>query len=552
MTLGRLIRRVESKPSSADAVTLYSFDGSNVWADLDASRHLQTRYLRGDRGQVWARESVDSQSQVDTFWDVADKFGSEVLVLSATGYVAGRARYNGFAQLKATGALDRFQYQGMEVDGATGLLEKGGRWYDSSTGRWMTQDRTQLRAGATNPYLFEGNSPTGDLAEPEDLDQRSFWDRASDAIIWANSPQGGGQAFANALGNVAGGFFHDGPIALKNLAVELWHIDYDIIRTGLSAATWAANSVGLPVDIYTFEYSSSFLGGYDRAVQEGPDQAGQYIFRAQREVLTMGAWGLGTTIGEAIKSGDPTHVERLFGAGLFNAVFFGGVTQLGSRVLRGSGASRAPVVEAAAAEPDFSFMVGAESSPLDFSANSLKSQALRSAAEWDAVAPKNLALEEQALLKRYPIEEWGEQFGKAGPGHAQLLKDLPANHPMRVEFEAMLREMERVGVPTKAGDLGPGIIAAVGGEDLATTGGWFRYNPERLRIVDFLEERIHWQQLQSGLVSRGYSRTTLEIMAKRGVLGAYGEELSPALKAELVNDIRRLRAGTYFPQGVNP
>jgi hypothetical protein len=116
----------------------------------------------------------------------------------------------------------------------------------------------------------------------------------------------------------------------------------------------------------------------------------------------------------------------------------------------------------------------------------------------------------------------------------------------------MLREMKRAGVPVQVKDLGRSTIAAVGGEDLAVTGGWFRYNAERLRVVDFLEERIHWQQLQKGLLARGYSRVTLEIMAKRGVLRSYGSKLSPALRAELAHDIRRLRAGTYFPTGLNP
>ncbi len=85
----------------------------------------------------------------------------------------------------------------------------------------------------------------------------------------------------------------------------------------------------------------------------------------------------------------------------------------------------------------------------------------------------------------------------------------------------------------------------IAGEHITVEGvrtSLFRYSPSRLRIADFLEERVHWMQIQKGMVGK-YSTETLEILAKRSVLQRKG--LSPALQKELLWDIQRVKAGKY-------
>lgn len=74
--------------------------------------------------------------------------------------------------------------------------------------------------------------------------------------------------------------------------------------------------------------------------------------------------------------------------------------------------------------------------------------------------------------------------------------------------------------------------------------GCARRNPARLRVVDMLEDGIHWMQMKSQLFEAGYTREALEIMAKRSIINSY--DIGPGLKLELADDIRRLREGVYF------
>lgn len=122
------------------------------------------------------------------------------------------------------------------------------------------------------------------------------------------------------------------------------------------------------------------------------------------------------------------------------------------------------------------------------------------------------------------------------------MRDLPKWDPMRNDFARALRDMRASGVPVRQAEMGP-TIGVFGGDSLES-GVWFRYNPEKLRVVDMLEKTTHWQQIKSGMPGRGYSPATLEIMAKRSIINNY--ELSPALRMELRHDIQRVKDGSYF------
>ena len=87
-----------------------------------------------------------------------------------------------------------------------------------------------------------------------------------------------------------------------------------------------------------------------------------------------------------------------------------------------------------------------------------------------------------------------------------------------------------------------GQYAVFGGQSIES-GMWFRWNPNKLRTVDMLEEVVHWQQYKKGLWSAGYTPETLEIMAKRSIINNY--DIGTALKMELLDDIQRVLRGEY-------
>lgn len=147
------------------------------------------------------------------------------------------------------------------------------------------------------------------------------------------------------------------------------------------------------------------------------------------------------------------------------------------------------------------------------------------------------------LEKNVRLEAWRDTFGSSGKGYASLLSDLPKWDPMRNKFAQSLREMRNMGVPVRQDTNLGATIGVFGGESIES-GMWFRYNPEKMRVVDMLEETTHWQQMKAGLPSKGYTPETLEILAKRSILDNH--DLPPALRFELKDDIRRVRDGSYF------
>ena len=74
---------------------------------------------------------------------------------------------------------------------------------------------------------------------------------------------------------------------------------------------------------------------------------------------------------------------------------------------------------------------------------------------------------------------------------------------MRTKFARMLKDVRASGGTIKKADMG-GTYAVFGGEAIES-GVWFRWNPEKLRSVDMLEEAVHWQQYKGGLQTAGYT-----------------------------------------------
>lgn len=62
----------------------------------------------------------------------------------------------------------RFGYTGRELDEETGLLYYRARYYDSTVGRFISEDPIGVEAEDTNLYRYVGNSPTN-ATDPEGL-----------------------------------------------------------------------------------------------------------------------------------------------------------------------------------------------------------------------------------------------------------------------------------------------------------------------------------------------------------------------------------------------
>jgi RHS repeat-associated protein len=154
----RIAQSVNSGSGTTTQKFVYSDTG--LYADLDGSGNVQTRYVSDVRGpDSWlARVSAGGGGA----WLLSDHLGSVRVVAGLTGGVLDEISYDAFG--KITSETDpaqggRLKYAGGELDAVTGSYHFGERDYSPTTQRWQTQDSLGLAAGP-NPYQYVGNAPT--------------------------------------------------------------------------------------------------------------------------------------------------------------------------------------------------------------------------------------------------------------------------------------------------------------------------------------------------------------------------------------------------------
>jgi RHS repeat-associated protein len=146
--------------------TRFAYDGIEIWADLDGSSNLQTRYIKGDAiDQIFARISSGGTAA----WYLTDRQGSVRNVVDASGNLIATLTYDGFGNLTSSedSDADRYRFTGREWDSETGLQYNRARYYVAAVGRWTTEDPIRFEAGDSNLYRYVFNNshnatdPTG-------------------------------------------------------------------------------------------------------------------------------------------------------------------------------------------------------------------------------------------------------------------------------------------------------------------------------------------------------------------------------------------------------
>ena len=184
----------------ADGQEVLRFTDSDGLGSTEPFR-LASRYLWGDRvDQFLAEEQFagDSGPAIDattadstageTFWPLTDHLGSVRGLVDNNGVIRQHITYDSFgnrlveqhydtagAPVAATHAeaIDSlFGYTGRDWDADTDLQYNRARWYDPSTGRWLSKDPIGFEAGDANLYRYVGNGATT-KADPSGLEPPS-------------------------------------------------------------------------------------------------------------------------------------------------------------------------------------------------------------------------------------------------------------------------------------------------------------------------------------------------------------------------------------------
>jgi RHS repeat-associated protein len=135
----------------------YVYDGDDIALAVNAVGTIVERYLYGGGvDNVLSRVSAGT-----TVWSLGDRQGSIVDLVDESGNVLNHFVYDSFGNRTATTAADfRYGYTGRELDGETGLYYYRARYYDSSLGRFISEDPVGFSAGDTNLYRYVNNNPT--------------------------------------------------------------------------------------------------------------------------------------------------------------------------------------------------------------------------------------------------------------------------------------------------------------------------------------------------------------------------------------------------------
>jgi RHS repeat-associated protein len=143
--------------SSSFGTTIYSYDGANLVEETDAGGTVVARYIQGP-------DRIDEplamlQGGATSYYD-ADGSGSITSLTNSLGSVVQTYTYDSFGNQTATSGsiANPFQYAAREFDKETGLYYYRARYYDPTTGRFLSEDPLKF-AAEINLYPYAGNNP---------------------------------------------------------------------------------------------------------------------------------------------------------------------------------------------------------------------------------------------------------------------------------------------------------------------------------------------------------------------------------------------------------
>ncbi|HRT10484.1 MAG TPA: RHS repeat-associated core domain-containing protein [Candidatus Paceibacterota bacterium] len=200
---GRRVQKVVSSWNGSAYVPQYTnrfvYDGWNLVAILNSDFSLLTSFTwgldlsgtmegaGGVGGLLWM--TVPSGANAGTYCCAYDANGNVMALVGLTdGTVTARYEYGPFGELlRATGPMAKanpFRFSTKYQDDETGLVYYGYRYYDPSTGRWLSRDPIGNFAG-NNLYGFVANNPLTYL----DPDGRKTWVPYPYPGHWVDDPQ---------------------------------------------------------------------------------------------------------------------------------------------------------------------------------------------------------------------------------------------------------------------------------------------------------------------------------------------------------------------------
>jgi RHS repeat-associated protein len=167
-----LDRRVNKEIIESGVTTdeTYAYDGQHIklrFQDGDLVNH----YVHGERiDQIFADDVIDPVTGIgEAYWMLTDNLGTVEAIVDYDGTtdassIVNEITYDAFGEIESetnASAVDHiFGYTGRERDNESSLNYYRARYYDTDTGRFISQDPISFAAGDTNLYRYVGNGAT--------------------------------------------------------------------------------------------------------------------------------------------------------------------------------------------------------------------------------------------------------------------------------------------------------------------------------------------------------------------------------------------------------
>jgi len=148
-------RRIE-KNVNGD-ITRYIYDDANIILEFNEYNTIKTNYTNGlDLDQFLAIELNNEE-----YYLLKDGLGSVTEITDQLGNVVQSYVYNSFGRIVDFNQSleNNITYTGRELDSESGLYYYRNRYYDSSIGRFISEDPLGLTGGDINLYVYTKNNP---------------------------------------------------------------------------------------------------------------------------------------------------------------------------------------------------------------------------------------------------------------------------------------------------------------------------------------------------------------------------------------------------------
>jgi RHS repeat-associated protein len=151
--------------SSSAGTSVYAYSDYDLIEETNSSGTAVARYAQGAR----VDEPFAMLRSSATSYYNADGLGTVTSLANGSGSLTQTYNYDSFGKMTASSGslVNSLQYTGREFDSETGLYYYRARYYDSATGKFISEDPISFK-GEIDFYAYAGNSPTN-LTDPSGL-----------------------------------------------------------------------------------------------------------------------------------------------------------------------------------------------------------------------------------------------------------------------------------------------------------------------------------------------------------------------------------------------